>query len=64
MGTTTPFLKIALVLSVLSIVSFLLFSPANLLAYTLLFLSAMSFAVHLCAREVTRSSNDPANHFL
>jgi hypothetical protein len=61
---TSAFLKIALALSLLSILSFLLFNGANVLTYTLLFLSAMSFAVHHCAKEASRSSGDPANHLL
>jgi hypothetical protein len=59
---TSAFLKIALVLSLLSILCFVLLGAANVLTCTLLFLSAMSFAVHHCAKEASRSTSDAANH--
>src|SRR5579885_1628582 len=48
---TSAFLKISLLLSLLSILCFALLGAASLLTYTLLFLSAMSLAVHHCARK-------------
>jgi|GEM_PF-1924984 hypothetical protein len=61
---TSAFLKISLLLSLLSILCFALLGAASLLTYTLLFLSAMSLAVHHCAKEASRSASDPANHLL